>query len=84
MTPGEMYTVTPHAMHDGVTRGGWHCQVLSDELNGRVIVREMQVDGGTWRPRMSTAVPVAALAPLAVQVDLFGNPTPLPSRRRAA
>ena len=81
MTPtyGEMYTVTPHRMPDGSKTGflcgTWHCRVKSRMVHdGRISVQEMKIDGRRWKPAMSTVVPVSALHPLAVQVDLFGDP----------
>ncbi len=81
MTPerGGLYTVTPHRMYDGSKTGfqcgRWHCRtkgsVFGDDL---ITVQQMKIVGGQWKPAMSTAVPVAALVPLEVDVDLFGNP----------
>ncbi len=66
-----MFTVAPHVLpHGEPTAGGWHCRI-----NGPVL------DGDRWRPGMSTLVFIAALRPLAVQVDLFGNPSPPDVRR---
>ncbi|GAB3817736.1 hypothetical protein ACFOX0_17920 [Micromonospora zhanjiangensis] len=80
---GDLATVTPHTMHDGQPCGTWHCRLLSDPNNrGRVVVQEVVVDGDRWRNRMSTSVDVAALVPLTVQVDLFGNPVPVRLARR--
>lgn len=39
-----------------------------------MFVQEIEPGKGGWCHRMSTAVPVAALVPLEVQVDLFGDP----------
>lgn len=71
---GEMYTVVPHRMHDGLPCGTWHGRVLCVISEGRAIVQQMKIDGERWRPSMSTCVDVAALGPLAVDVDLFGDP----------
>jgi hypothetical protein len=86
---GEMYTVIPHRMYDGsktgLQCGTWHCRAKGDafvsgitdgEWAGRevVSVQEMKIDGGRWKPAMSTAIRIDMLRPLAVDVDLFGNP----------
>lgn len=85
MTRGEMYTVAPHVLpHGPHNPGGWHCRTTSDERDGKVAVQEMRLDGTRWRPGMHTFVYVTALMPLVVQVDLFGDPTPPDSHRRAS
>lgn len=76
---GEMYTVTPHRMYDGSKTGfqcgTWHCRVKGNVFDGcKVTVQEMKIDGGRWKPAMSTTIHVDKLRPLAVDVDLFGNP----------
>ena len=76
---GEMYTVTPHCMPDGSKTGflcgTWHCRIRGDGFgDGRITVQEMKVDGCRWKPAMSAVVPIAMLRPLAVNVDLFGDP----------
>lgn len=80
---GELYTVVPHRMPDGsktgLLCGRWHCRVKGDGFDAsdgtrRITVQEMKVDGGRWKPAIHTAVPIAALVPLEVQLDLFGNP----------
>jgi hypothetical protein len=88
-TKGEMYTVIPHRMYDGSKTGfqcgAFHCRVKGDafdshikdgEWAGRrvVSVQEMKIDNGRWMPAMSTTISVDRLRPLAVDVDLFGNP----------
>lgn len=86
---GEMYTVTPHRMYDGSKTGfqcgAFHCRALGEAFDSRikdgawtglrvVRVQEMKIVDGKWKPAMQTCVQVDKLGPLAVQVDLFGNP----------
>lgn len=72
---GEIYTVMPHRMPGtGVVCGTWNGRVDSLLDGGRAWVQEMKIDGDKWRPSMTTTVDVAALRPLQVQVDLFGDP----------
>ncbi len=86
---GELYTVIPHRMYDGSKTGfqcgAFHCQVKSNVVASRitagewagrpmVTVQEMKIVDGKWKPAMSTSIQVDKLAPLAVQVDLFGDP----------
>lgn len=76
---GEMYTVAPHRMPDGSKTGyqcgTWHCRIKGTGFDdGRITVQEMKIVGNRWKPAMSTTVPIAMLQPLAVDVDLFGDP----------
>lgn len=86
---GEMYTVIPHRMFDGSKTGfqcgAWHCRVMGGVVDSRittgewagrrvVAVQEMKIVDGKWKPAMSTSVQVDRLGPLAVDVDLFGDP----------
>ncbi|MFI6266141.1 hypothetical protein [Micromonospora sp. NPDC051006] len=83
MTRGEMYTITAHVLpHGEPNPGGWHCRITGDERDGKVVVQQMRLDGTRWTPGMSTSVYVTALRPLAVQVDLFGDPAPPAGARR--
>jgi hypothetical protein len=77
---GEMYTVTPFRAHDGTMLGRWHCRITGARPGaGHVCAQQITpADGGGWRNRMSTMVPVGALVPLEVQVDLFGDPAGAP------
>lgn len=72
---GEMYTVMPHVLPHGATCGTWHCRIKSVGADGKATAQQMKIDNGRWKPSMSTSVFVSALQPLAVQVDLFGNPS---------
>lgn len=90
---GEMYTVIPHRMYDGSKTGSqcgaWHCRVKGHAFDSRitvgewagrevVAVQEMKIVDGRWKPAMNTCVQVDKLGPLAVQVDLFGDPAGAP------
>ncbi|MCW2768520.1 MAG: hypothetical protein JWO11_4479 [Nocardioides sp.] len=79
MTPavGEMYTVVPHMLPHGDRCGTFHCRVTSGPRDGKAIVQQMKIDGQRWKPSMSTCVFITALRPLEVQVDLFGDPSPV-------
>lgn len=80
MTPaaGELVTVAPHRLPHGATCGRFHARTRGAVHDGRVIVQQMRPDGDRWKPGMSTCVFAAAVGPLEVQVDLFGNPAGTP------
>lgn len=69
-----MYTVLPHRLPHGLQCGTWHCLVIRDRPDGKVLVREMKIEDGRWVPAMTTYVWREYVRPLAVQLDLFGAP----------
>jgi hypothetical protein len=76
---GELYTVSPHVLPHGAKCGTWHCRITSVGADGKATAQQMKIVDGRWRPSMSTCVFVSALRPLAVQLDLFGDPVGEPA-----